>query len=54
MELIEWLGSIKIKPKRVFLTHGEPTAADEFRKHIERHLAWTPEIPEHRDVVRIK
>jgi metallo-beta-lactamase family protein len=54
MELIEWMKGIKIKPKRVFLTHGEPAAADAFRKHIERHLGWTPEIPEYRDVARIK
>jgi len=54
MEFIEWLGHIKVKPKRIFLTHGEPAAADAFRKHIERHLDWTPEIPEYRDVVRIK
>jgi metallo-beta-lactamase family protein len=54
MELIQWLGGIKIKPKRMFLTHGEPAAADAFRKHIERHLGWHPEIPEYRDVARIK
>jgi metallo-beta-lactamase family protein len=54
MELIEWLGGIEVKPKRVFLTHGEPPAADAFRKHIERHLGWNPEIPEYRDVVRLK
>lgn len=53
-ELIEWLGSIKVKPKRVFLTHGEPAAADAFRKRIERHLGWHPEIPEYRDVAQIK
>jgi metallo-beta-lactamase family protein len=54
VELIKWLESIKVKPKRMFLTHGEPAAADAFRKHIERHLGWTPEIPEYRDVARIK
>jgi metallo-beta-lactamase family protein len=53
-ELLEWLSSIKIKPKRMFLTHGEPAAADAFRKHIERRLGWHPEIPEYRDVARIK
>jgi metallo-beta-lactamase family protein len=53
MELIEWLGSLKIKPKRVFLTHGEPPAADAFRKHIERHLGWHSEIPEYREVARL-
>jgi len=53
MELITWLKSIKVKPKRVFLTHGEPSAADAFRKHLERHLAWNAEIPEYRDVARL-
>jgi metallo-beta-lactamase family protein len=53
MELITWLRSLKVKPKRVFLTHGEPSAADAFRKHLERHLDWRPEIPEYRDVVRL-
>jgi metallo-beta-lactamase family protein len=38
----------------MFLTHGEPAAADAFRKHIERRLGWHPEIPEYRDVARIK
>jgi metallo-beta-lactamase family protein len=51
--LINWLSSIKLKPKRVFLTHGEPAAADAFRKHLERHLGWNPEIPEYRDVARL-
>ena len=54
LELIEWLGSVKEKPKRVFLTHGEPAAADAFRKHIERRLAWQAEIPEHKQTVRLK
>jgi metallo-beta-lactamase family protein len=53
MELIEWLGSVKVKPKRVFLTHGEPAAADAFRKHIERRLGWQAEIPEHKQTVRL-
>jgi metallo-beta-lactamase family protein len=52
-ELIGWLKNMKIKPKRVFLTHGEPPAADAFRKHLERHLGWRPEIPEYRDVARL-
>ena len=53
MELVKWLQSLKVKPKRVFLTHGEPTAADAFRKHLERHLGWQAEIPEYRDVARL-
>jgi len=54
VELTQWLSSIKVKPKRVFLTHGEPTAAEAFRKYLERHLGWQPEIPEHKQVVHLK
>jgi len=55
MELITWLSSLKDDPPgRVFLTHGEPIPADEFRKHLQRHFGWHPEIPEYKDVVRLK
>lgn len=54
MELIAWLRSVRVKPQRMFLTHGEPASSDAFRKHIERHLGWQAEIPEHLQVVRLK
>jgi metallo-beta-lactamase family protein len=54
VELVDWLRSVKVKPKRVFLTHGEPPAADAFRKHLSRHLGWEAEIPEYKEVVRLK
>ena len=54
VELLEWLGSIKVKPKRVFITHGEPPAADAFRKHLERRFNWPVEIPEYKQMVKLK
>jgi metallo-beta-lactamase family protein len=54
MEMIEWLRQVKVKPKRVFITHGEPSAADAFRKHLDRHLGWHSEIPEYKQVTRVK
>ncbi|HEX5133222.1 MAG TPA: MBL fold metallo-hydrolase [Candidatus Krumholzibacteria bacterium] len=50
VELINWLRSVKSKPKRVFITHGETTAADAFRKHLDREFGWDAEIPEYREV----
>lgn len=38
-ELIAWL-SPGTRPGRVFVTHGEPTAADAFRVHLRDELAW--------------
>lgn len=53
-ELIEWLGGVKPAPKRVFLTHGEPKAADALRRHFDRAFGWNAEIPEYKETVRLK
>jgi metallo-beta-lactamase family protein len=53
-ELIEWLSGVKPAPKRVFLTHGEPKAADALRKHFDRAFGWHAEIPEYKQTVRLK
>ncbi len=53
-ELLDWLKSVKTAPKRVFVTHGESTAADAFRTHLDRTFGWEAEIPEYKDVVRLK
>lgn len=44
-ETIEWLKQSQISPKRTFVTHGEPTAADEMRKHIIESLNWDCVVP---------
>ena len=43
-ELVAWLKSAPGAPKRVFVTHGEPAAADALRQHIRRALASTEVI----------
>ena len=32
-------------PKHTFVTHGEPSAADEMRRRIEETLGWTVSVP---------
>ncbi|HEU4364312.1 MAG TPA: MBL fold metallo-hydrolase [Candidatus Krumholzibacteria bacterium] len=54
VELIDWLKSIKTAPKRVFITHGEAEAADAFRSHLDEAFGWDAEIPEYKEVVRLK
>ncbi len=39
-ELLDWLSEIKEKPKKVFLVHGEPTAADAFRVKLQDTYRW--------------
>jgi metallo-beta-lactamase family protein len=53
-ELLEWLKSIKTPPKRVFITHGEVSAADAFRTHLDKTFGWDAEVPEYKQVVRLK
>jgi len=48
-EILEWLRGFKRPPKRTFITHGEPSAADEMRRRIEETLGWSVSVPEYGD-----
>ena len=44
-QLIDWLKTATKKPKRVFLNHGEPHAADSLRLRIEHELGIDCVVP---------
>ena len=44
-ELMRWLGGFKRKPRRVFIVHGEPDAAEALRERIQRELGWRADVP---------
>ncbi|RYF44137.1 MAG: MBL fold metallo-hydrolase [Comamonadaceae bacterium] len=44
-EIIDWLRAFKAPPRKTFITHGEPDAADAMRLRIERALHWPCHIP---------
>lgn len=46
-ELITWLQRSQLRPHRVFVTHGEPAAADALRRRLRDQLGWTAVVPEH-------
>jgi metallo-beta-lactamase family protein len=46
-EIVAWLREFKRPPARVFLTHGEPAAADALRRHVRETIGWTCEVPEY-------
>jgi metallo-beta-lactamase family protein len=46
-EILEWLRTVPAAPRRTFITHGEPAAADALRRRIEEELSWSCRIPEH-------
>ncbi len=47
-ELLQWLKPL-VPPRKTFITHGEPVAADSLRQKLERQFGWTTEVPEQGD-----
>lgn len=45
-EILRWLSNFGKPPRSVFITHGEPTASDVLRHHIEEKLGWTCVVPD--------
>jgi metallo-beta-lactamase family protein len=46
-EIIAWLRSSALAPRRVFVTHGEPSAADAMRRRLRDELGFEAVAPEH-------
>lgn len=52
-ELMSWLKAFEEAPRRTFITHGEPAAADALRLQIQDELGWDVEVPEHLQAVNL-
>lgn len=52
-EIIDWLKPVPTAPKQVFITHGEPVAADMMRRHVEERLHWHASVPEYLEKVTL-
>jgi metallo-beta-lactamase family protein len=50
-ELMDWLSGFTQPPRRVFITHGEPAAADALRRRIAEDYGWPCDVPDYRDEV---
>jgi metallo-beta-lactamase family protein len=44
-EIIRWLKGMPSSPRRVFITHGEPVAANAMAGHIRDQFGWRVEVP---------
>ncbi len=51
LEILDWLRGFESAPKRTFITHGEPIAADAMRHHIEEKLHWQTCVPDYLETV---
>jgi len=52
-EILAWLRSAPKPPRKVFVTHGEPDAADALRARIEHELRWPAHFPEYLEQVEL-
>jgi metallo-beta-lactamase family protein len=50
-EILAWLGTAPRAPRKVFITHGEPEAADALRVQVERKLGWPAHVPDYLEQV---
>ena len=52
-EIIDWMKRFTKTPKRTFITHGEPAAADAMRLRIERELHWSCHVPDYLESIEL-
>lgn len=50
-EILQWASRFSQPPKRTFITHGEPDAADCLRRRIEESLKWPCSVPDYLESV---
>ena len=52
-EIMGWLKAFEKPPRRTFVTHGEPVAADALRRRIQDELGWDVHVPEHLEAAEL-
>ncbi len=53
-EMIQWFSESKISPQKVFVTHGESSAADEFRRRLTETFGWKCTVPVQDEIARLE
>jgi metallo-beta-lactamase family protein len=44
-EMLDWFAAGRLSPHQVFVTHGEPSAADAFRRRLKDTFGWNAQVP---------
>lgn len=53
-ELVEWLRQSRLAPREVFVTHGEASASDAFRRRLSEAFGWRARVPEVNETAALK
>lgn len=51
--LLRWLQALPHAPRRCFIVHGDPAAADALRTHVADRLGWQVTVPSHGDRIEV-
>ncbi len=51
--VLRWLEGLKVSPKKIFTTHGEPDAANAMAQHIRERFGWNVEVPHYGETVEL-
>jgi metallo-beta-lactamase family protein len=46
-EVVRWLEDLPAPPRKVFVTHGEPVAAEAMAGHLRDRFGWQIEVPQY-------
>ena len=52
-EILDWLRLLEAPPATIFVTHGEPAAAEALRSRISSELGWSARVPEYLERVEL-
>jgi metallo-beta-lactamase family protein len=52
-ELLRWLTGLKVPPKQVYLTHGEPAAAQALQQAVLQNFKWKTAVARYLDTIEI-
>jgi len=50
-QLLDWLATLSKPPRHVYVTHGEPQAADALRQAIAERFGWDASVPDYLETV---
>jgi metallo-beta-lactamase family protein len=53
VEILDWMKALRAVPQAIYLTHGEPAAADAMRLQIRQTFGWDSIVPDYRQVVDV-
>jgi metallo-beta-lactamase family protein len=52
-EILEWLAAMRASPGRIYVTHGEPGAADALRKRVAERFGWECQVPDYLEEIDV-